>query len=218
MQRRFYPSKNNNVRALFGFLLILTTLIVVSCSNQRNSSLPVLGNKDIIDGDTIYHTVRDFSFIDQDSMPFSQSSLDDKIYVVDFFFISCPTICPKVKKQMLRVHESFRDTEDLMLVSHTIDTKRDTVERLRAYAQSLSIDTRTWKFVTGDRDEIYSIAEDYFSIAKEDPDAPGGFDHSGRLILVDKEKKVRSFCDGTDPHDVDRFIKDIRWLLDSYTN
>jgi protein SCO1/2 len=199
-------------------LLICLIAILSGCIGGSGNKLPVLGNKEIVNGDTIYHTVPDFNFIDQDSLSFTPANLEGKIYVVDFFFISCPTICPKVKKQMLRIHKAFTNENNLVLVSHTIDTKRDTVERLHSYAKSLKINTDQWKLVTGERDEIYSIAEDYFSIAKEDPDAPGGFDHSGRLILIDKEKKVRSFCDGTDAKDVDRFMDDIRWLLASYEN
>lgn len=196
--------------ALLHFLVV--TVILISCNNEKKT-LPVLGNKEIINGDTIYHVVRPFEFIDQDSQLVTNHTFEDKLYVVDFFFISCPTICPKVKKQMLRVHDRFGEENRLMLLSHSIDTRHDTVPRLKAFAEKLSINTNQWKLVTGNKDSIMTIAEDYFSIAKEDPDAPGGFDHSGRLILVDTKGRVRSFCDGTDPKDVDRFMDDIDLLL-----
>jgi protein SCO1/2 len=199
-----------NLRTSF---YLLGLALCLGCAGNQKTDLPILGNKPVVNGDTIYHTVRDFSFIDQDSQVVDNATFEDKIYVVDFFFISCPTICPKVKKQMLRIHKRFGDEDRLMLLSHSIDTKHDTVGRLHSYAEKLDIDTRQWKLVTGNKDSIMTIAEDYFSIAKEDPDAPGGFDHSGRLILVDTRGRVRSFCDGTDPEDVDRFMEDIELLL-----
>ena len=192
---------------------ILISGVLIACGNQRPKKLPILGNKEIVGNDTIYHTVGSFEFIDQDSQRVDNESFEDKIYVVDFFFISCPTICPKVKKQMLRLHDRFKDETRLMMLSHSIDTRNDTVPRLRSYATSLNVNTDQWKFVTGDKDEIMGIADDYFSIAKEDPSAPGGFDHSGRLILVDEGGRVRSFCNGTEPEDVDRFMDDIDVLL-----
>ncbi|MDX1683956.1 MAG: SCO family protein [Saprospiraceae bacterium] len=201
---------NRSIGTIFSFL---TVLIIVSCQTENEKPLPILGNKLFEDGDTIYHTVRDFKFIDQDSQSISNETFNDKIYVVDFFFISCPTICPRVKKQMLRLQERFGDEDQLMMLSHSIDTRNDTVPRLKTYAENLDINTDQWKLVTGNKDSIMVIAEDYFSIAKEDPNAPGGFDHSGRLILVDTERRVRSFCDGTDPRDVDRFMDDIDRLL-----
>jgi protein SCO1/2 len=101
-------------------------------------------------------------------------------------------------------------------LSHSIDTKNDTVAALKQYAQKIGIDSKRWHLVTGEHDAIYAIADDYFSVAQENPDAPGGFDHSGRLILVDKNRHVRAFCDGTDPESVDKFMRDIERLLEEY--
>ncbi|MEY4934759.1 MAG: hypothetical protein RIS64_1118 [Bacteroidota bacterium] len=184
------------------------------CRNQRGK-LPILGNKDITNqGDTIYPTIRPFTFTNQQGEAVTNQTFQDKIYVIDFFFTSCPTICPKVTAQMLRVYEQFKDNSKVLLLSHTIDPKRDTPAYLRNYANKLGImDAQKWHFVTGEKDSLYAIANDYFSIAKEDPNAPGGFDHSGRLILVDKARHVRSFCDGTKPDEVDCFMRDIENLL-----
>ncbi len=195
------------------FFYLFAIALLWNCSSDSDKPLPVIGNKTIEGQDTIYHTVGAFEFIDQDSQIITNSTFRNKIYIVDFFFIYCPTICPKVKKQMLRVHDRFKDESELMILSHSIDTRNDTVPRLKAYAESLEINTNQWKLVTGEKDDIMGIADDYFSIAKEDPDAPGGFDHSGRLILIDKKGRVRSFCDGTDPEDVDRFMGDVDKLL-----
>ncbi len=185
------------------------------CQNSEEP-LPILGQRDVVDGDTVYHTIPDFEFIDQDSQLVTHATFDGKIYVADFFFISCPTICPKVKQQMLRIYERFEDEPRLMLLSHTIDVKHDTVPRLKQYAENLGVSSDRWHFVTGDKRAIYDIADDYFSIAIEDPDAPGGFDHSGRLILVDDQRHVRAFCNGTEAEEVDRFMEDIALLLKEY--
>lgn len=180
---------------------------------QPEEPLPILGEKIIENGDTIYHTIPDFAFIDQDSQIVTNETFKGKIYVADFFFISCPTICPKVTKQMLRIYKHFEDDDRVALLAHTIDVKHDTIPRLKDYATKLGVRTDKWHFVTGDKEAIYDIADDYFSIAIEDPDAPGGFDHSGKIILVDDKRRVRSFADGTDPESVDRLIADMEKLL-----
>ena len=170
----------------------------------------------MVDGDTVYHQIPGFSFVNQDSTVVTPATFDGKVYVADFFFISCPTICPKVKQQMLRIADRFKNDDRVVLLSHTIDVKHDTIPRLKTYSENLGIGAPKWHFVTGDKNAIYDIADDYFSIAIEDPDAPGGFDHSGRLILVDKNRHVRSFCNGTEPEEVDRFMEDIALLLKEY--
>ena len=196
-------------------LSLLSILVLFSCSetenanNQnsdintpvklkiKNGKLPIIGQYEIDSesGDTIYNKIRDFSFTNQDGQEVNNATFTDKAYVVDFFFISCPTICPKVKKNMLRLHEKFESAEDLLLLSHTIDPKRDDVEALANYSKNLGVNSDKWHFVTGDKDEIYDISPDYFSIAVEDASAPGGYNHSGRLILVDKDRHVRSIKD-----------------------
>ncbi len=159
------------------------------------------------------HTIPDFSFVNQDSQVITPATFVGKVYVVDFFFTSCPTICPKVKRQMLRLYDRYAEDDRISLLSHSIDVRRDTVGRLKDYAEGMGVKAPKWHLVTGDRDAIYDIADDYFSVAVEDASAPGGFDHSGRLILVDTRRRVRAFCDGTDPKSVDQFMKDIDLLL-----
>ncbi len=161
-----------------------------------------------------YHEIPDFAFVNQDSQMVNNQTFKDKAYVVDFFFTHCPTICPVVTKQMLRIHDQFRGNDEVVLLSHTIDQKRDTVGRLHWYANKLEVGSDKWHFVTGNKEEIYAMADEYFIIAKEDSDAPGGYDHSGTIILVDKNRRVRSFCNGTKPEEVDRFMDDIQTLLD----
>jgi protein SCO1/2 len=192
----------------------LLAFALLSCGEPARGPLPILGNRTVVDGDTLYPRVPDFSFINQDSQLVTPETFNDKVYVVDFFFIHCPTICPKVKANGLRVYNKYLHDDRVVLLSHSIDVRNDTVAALRRHADKLGIETQRWHLVTGDEDAIYRIADDYFSVAVKNPDAPGGFDHSGRLILVDKKRYVRAFCDGTDNADVDRFMKDIDRLLD----
>ena len=194
--------------------IVLIALLEACTSGNTDRKLPILGERDVTpSGDTIYPQIPDFQFIDQDSQVINNATFEGKAYVADFFFIHCPTICPKVKANGLRLYQKFQNEERLGMLSHSIDTRNDTVAALRHHAEKLGINSKKWHLVTGDHDAIYAIADNYFSVATEDPSAPGGFDHSGRLILVDKNRHVRSFCDGTNAEDVDRFMKDIEKLL-----
>jgi protein SCO1/2 len=191
---------------------ILVMGLFVSCSS-KDTALPILGQIEIVSGDTVYHSIPDFEFIDQDSQIITNATFQGKVYISDFFFTSCPSICPKVKKQMLRMYAKYEDNDNVAILSHSIDTKRDSVPRLNLYASNLGVESDKWHFVTGDKDEIFSIANDYFVSALEDSGAPGGYDHSGRVILVDPKRHIRAFCDGTDPKAVDAFMLDVDKLL-----
>jgi protein SCO1 len=198
---------------------LLYTALIISilsgCGSEPKRHLPIVGERDVnAQGDTIYPAVPDFSFTDQDNQVVNNATFAGKVYVVDFFFIHCPTICPKVKAQAKRVYDKYLNDPRVLMLSHSIDTKNDTIAALKKYADKLGIQTNKWHLVTGDHDGIYEIADNYYSIAIVNPDAPGGFDHSGRLILVDSKRHVRSFCDGTQPEEVTRFMKDIDVLLD----
>jgi len=196
------------------FLICLAAFLTGCFSPAGDRPLPILGEADVSPaGDTIYPTIPDFQFIDQDSQVVNNATFAGKAYVVDFFFIHCPTICPKVKANGLRIYQRFKDNDGLLMLSHSIDVRNDTVAALRSHAQKLGIESKKWRLVTGDHDAIYGIADNYFSVAQEDPSAPGGFDHSGRIILVDKNRHVRSFCDGTNAESVDKFMEDIDKLL-----
>ena len=206
-------------RSAFIFVLFLGPLLALfSCGQDNSGPLPYYGfhDEDATTGDTIYHQIRDFSFVDQDSQIITNDYFDDKIYIADFFFTSCPTICPKVKAQMLRIYEKYEDNDQVALLSHTIDVKRDTVGKLKKYAIGLGTDTPKWRFVTGDRDSIYSITYDYISTALEAPEVPGGFDHSGWVLLIDKDRHLRAYADGTKEEKVDEFMKQIDRLLAEY--
>ncbi len=197
------------------FALALAVIGIVSCADNVKP-LPILGQIEVVDGDTIRHKVPDFRFMDQDSQWVTNETFKDQIYVSDFFFTSCPSICPKVKKQMLRMYDVYKDDGRIAFLSHSIDTRRDSVPRLKLYADNLGVQSKTWHFVTGDKEMIFNIADDYFVAAMEDSGAPGGFDHSGRLILVDKDRHIRAFCGGTIEEEVNALMLDIDRLLATY--
>lgn len=193
--------------------LIALGLFSLGACNSEPKPLPILGEREVKNGDTIYHEVPDMVLIDQDSQAFQLSKLGDKIVVADFFFTSCPSICPRVKKQMLRLYDKYKTDPRVMFVSHTIDPRHDTPAVLKTYASNLGINTVDWKYVTGEKDSIFHLADQYFVSVVDDPSAPSGFDHSGRIILLDNKRHVRGYCEGVDPESVTGFFKTIDQLL-----
>jgi protein SCO1/2 len=196
-------------------------LFLSSC-NTKPEKLPILGNKEavvkMVDGkqitDTLYHQIPDFEFINQDSSNITQKDYAGKIYVADFFFTTCPTICPKMKTQMLRIYEKFKDNPKVAILSHTIDPRHDTPAVLREFMNNLGIKSKMWQMVTGDKAKIYEIGQkSYMVSATDDPSQPGGIVHSGAFILVDKNRHIRGIYDGTEPEKVDKLMKDMEVLL-----
>ena len=127
---------------LLGSLSAALFLLLSSCvkNPDADGQLPILGNRTVENGDTVYHRIKDFSFVNQDSNTITNASFEDKIYITDFFFTSCPTICPKVKQQMLRIHDKFKDNDKVVLLSHSIDVRHDTVAVLKKFATKLEVD------------------------------------------------------------------------------
>lgn len=199
--------------AKVSLLLVILSTAFLSCQ-QRDSKLPFIGEREIVDGDTQYYKIPDFSYISQDGIQVNAETMSGVPYVADFFFTSCPTICPKVKRQMMRLQEKFDDPQEVKFLSMSIDYRKDSIPVLKRYADKLGIDGSQWFLVQLKKDDIERVANQYFNVAFEDDDAAGGFDHSGRLILVDGDGHVRAHCDGTDPDDVDAFAKNIDLLLD----
>jgi protein SCO1/2 len=187
----------------FGFLF--------ACSGDQR--LPILGEREFNGTDTTYHTIAPFQFVDQDSAIITNADFHGKIYVADFFFTSCRTICPIMKTQMLRVYEATVDMPDVLLLSHSIDPEWDTVALLHDFAQRLGVESRRWHFVTGVKDSIYKIAQtSYYATAMEDRTEPDGFIHSGAFLLIDRKGRIRGKYDGTKEDDVNRLIGDIKRL------
>jgi protein SCO1/2 len=193
--------------------IVFVFLVVLGC--QQEKKLPFLGPKEVREqGDTLYHKIPDFKFLNQDSLWVSQKDMAGKIYVADFFFTTCPTICPKMKTQLLRIYDKFAEDDRVRILSHTIDPEYDGVRVLKEYAKKLNINSPRWNLVTGKKSDIYRLGEkSYMVTAQEDANEEGGFVHSGAFILVDKNRHVRGIYDGTKEEDVNHLIEDMTLLL-----
>ncbi len=167
--------------------------------------------------DTIYHTMGDFSFIGCDSSPVTQELFKNKIYITDFFFTTCKTICPKMSNQLMRVQHEFKDDDNIMILSHTVDPEHDTPAVLAAYAKKHNAINGKWYFVTGDKKQLYDMARNsYFVTAMDGDGGPDDFIHSEQVVLIDKEKRIRGFYDGTDYNEITRLIDEVKVLRLEY--
>lgn len=193
--------------------IALVFLIALGCQKERK--LPFLGPKKIsLNCDTIYHKIPAFKFLNQDSVWVSEKNMSGKIYVADFFFTTCPTICPKMKTELIRIYDKFAEDDRVRILSHTIDPEYDGVHRLKEYAKKLSASSPRWNFLTGKKSDIYLLGEkSYMVAAQEDANEVGGFVHSGAFILVDKNKHIRGIYDGTKEEEVNHLIEDMELLL-----
>lgn len=211
------PIKLSNLLQTTSYLLHLTFYILLLTGCSKEPRLPIFGERDVNGKDTVYHRIADFKFVDQDSAEVTNQTFGNKIYVADFFFTSCRTICPIMKTQMLRVYDSIQNDPDVLLLSHTIDPEYDTVGLLHDFAERLGVKSSKWHFVTGNKDDIYKIAQtSYFAAAGEDESEPQGFIHSGHFLLIDKERRIRGKYDGTKEEDVNRLLGDIARLKKEY--
>jgi len=201
--------------------VFLLVLLLGACKLNTHKTLPIYGNRQavnkIVNGqtitDTLYQTIPAFKFVNQYGDSISSKALDNHIYVADFFFTSCPSICPVMQRNMLNVYNAYKDTADVKIISYTIDPKYDSVPVLKKYADKLGISGNTWWFLRGDKDAVYDLAaKSYLVGVSQDSTAAGGYVHQGYFVLVDKQKRVRGSYDGTDPKQVDQLIADIKTL------
>lgn len=204
------------------FALIVLVALTVSCEEKDTRVLPIVGERDVeykmVDGeevaDTIYHHVPEFQYINQDSILIDSKNLKDRIWITDFFFTHCPTICPPMTSQMKRLNDNTSDLKDeIYFLSFSIDPDRDTPARLRAYRESYSVTTKNWHFFTGDEEDTHLLAKEFFNGAERNEDIDGGFGHTSYFALVDKDGLVRGIYDGTNVDQVDQLEQDLRKLL-----
>ncbi len=221
MTRKMRNLKNNTTSF---YSLLFIVLIVASCTNDSSKKkvLPIVGERDVeykmVDGvevaDTIYHHVPSFDYINQDSVMIHSKDLKGKVWIADFFFTNCPSICPPMTTNMKRLNLMTTDLSDaIQFLSFSIDPKRDKPTRLREYIKLNGIEAKNWLFFTGDQDETHLLAKEFFNGAEQNKDIPGGFGHTPYFALVDHEGLVRGVYDGTDTEAVDRLAKDVRKLL-----
>ncbi len=194
----------------------LVTLGLLSCESQ--DALPILGPREAVaPGDTLYHTIPAFSFTDQLGREVNNQTFWDQVYVADFFFTTCPSICPIMRANLLDVQAAYQDDPQVALLSHTLDPEHDSVAVLKSYGERLGVNPEKWRLVTGERKTTYALAQEHYMIsALEDENEPGGIVHSGALILIDKSGHIRGYYDGTLKEDVAELIEDIEILLQEY--
>ncbi|AEA43903.1 SCO family protein [Fluviicola taffensis] len=213
------------MKQIIGLAFIL--ILLVSCKTEKQTklqALPYFGNYDIefseTDGvqavDTIYPKIPDFSYLNQDSLVITSKSMKGKVWIANFFFTSCPSICPPMISQMKRLNILTQDlVSEVQFMSFSIDPNTDQPSVLRAYIKNNGIQTKNWYFFTGNEAKTHRLGVMHFMVhADKDPMAAGGFAHSDGMVLVDREGYVRGIYRGTQTKDVDQLNNDLRKLLD----
>ncbi len=209
---------------LFILLFLLTFpsvfYVVLTTGKHNFIRLPFYGEKALAanEKDTIYHSIPPFKFVNQHGDTITDKTYDGKIYVADYFFTTCKTICPKMTTELLRVQEKFAYTKGLVqILSHTVNPENDSVPVLKAYANMVHADSKMWNFVTGDKKQLYDLARNgYLLNALEGDGGPDDFIHSELFILIDKEKHIRGIFDGTKISEVSKLIDGIKVLMAEY--
>ncbi|MCC6584923.1 MAG: SCO family protein [Chitinophagales bacterium] len=193
---------------------------------ETDKCLPIYGPKqpfkskdyrdrDIID--TAYFKVPPFLFLDQNGDTVTEAIMNGKVTVVDFFFTTCKSICIDMTSNLHLVQDKFVTDKDVLILSHTVDPETDSVKQLFNYSVEKDVNSRMWRLLTGDKKELYKQARNgYFITAMQGDGGPTDFIHDQKFVLIDKERRIRGYYDGTDKISVDQMIKDIQMLLVSY--
>lgn len=208
-------------------MLALSAVILILFYNalKPKDKLPVYQpadfNPELVDSSLHYvkkyHTIADFKLINQNGQTVTQADYEDKIYIADFFFTTCLTICPIMTKNMAEIQERVMDDKDVLLLSHTVTPEIDTVAQLKKYARDKGVVDSKWNLVTGDKKQIYDLARKSY-LAVKDYEGSGAFDmiHTENFILVDKERRIRGTYNGTSAADIERLMQDLEILKASY--
>ena len=211
---------------IFFALLSGVILILMYQALKPKNFLPVfqpnMVNPELVDSTLHYtkkyHRIDDFALINQNGDTITQKDYEDKIYIADFFFTTCPTICPIMTKNMAEIQSAILDDPEVKLLSHSVTPQIDSVAQLKKYALEKGVEDSKWNLVTGDKKQIYRLARKSYLAVKTDGDG-GPFDmiHTENFILVDKEKRIRGFYDGTNRDEVEKLLEDLKILKASYT-
>jgi protein SCO1/2 len=202
-------------------LLAGAALLLASCQGEEPRRLPILGERDVRENpkggpaDTVFATVPTFRAHDQNGKLVTNQSFAGQVYITDFFFATCPGICPKMNGELLKVYKQFGQSPGLNFVSFTIDPDHDSVAVLRDYAQRLGAPTdANWRFVrTSSKDSVFALANGFYTAAMPDKAAPGGFAHNGTFALIDDQGHVRGLYDSLNPTQVQALLTDLPVLL-----
>lgn len=208
-------------RVLFLFAILLLPSIgflILKTGKNNFKHLGFYGPRDVsVNGDTIYHSIPDFNLLNQNGGRVTKKDLEGNIFVADFFFTSCKSICPKMSNNLVRVSEKFKDRPDVKIVSYTVNPERDSVPVLADYSKKYFARPDQWFFLTGPKKELYDLARDgFFMTAMPGDGGPDDFIHSDKMVLVDKEGHIRGYYDGTDSKEIYRLIDEIKVLIAEY--
>jgi protein SCO1/2 len=213
--------KNKRVKRILivlGILFLPSVFWLLLTTGKNNfKRLEIFGPKEVNEkGDTIYHTIPAISFINQDGKTITTRDLEGKIFVANFFFATCPTICPRMNDNLRAVAENFKDIDDIRFLSFTVNPEHDSIPVLAEYARQRHANPQKWWFLTGNKDSIYTLAGEGFLVTAAAGKTSSDFFHDQNLILVDKEKRIRGFYDGLDDADVRKLNDEIKVLLYEY--
>jgi protein SCO1/2 len=216
----------SHYKRFFIFFALLSSVIMYLIYNalQPKRRLPIyqpnMVNAELVDSTLQhvkkYHRIADFSLINQNGDTITQENYRDKIYVADFFFTTCPTICPIMTANLVEVQAALANDPEVLLLSHSVTPEIDSVAQLKKYAIEKGVNDAKWNLVTGDKKQIYELARKSYLAVQEDGDG-GPFDmiHTENFILVDKQRRIRGFYDGTKEEEMDRLLSDIEILKNS---
>jgi protein SCO1/2 len=195
-------------------LLFLPCVFLINCTQQPfQPSLPILGEKKVVSGDTVYHHIGNFKLLNQRGDTISNASTKGKIYVANFFFATCQSICPQMSSNLTRVQKQYLYNDTILILSHSVNPLHDTVEVLERYAASYGAIKNKWHLLTGSKQLIYDLAKNSYLVnALEDDGTPEGFLHSQLFLLVDTKARLRGMYEGTDSLSVNQLVNDIQIL------
>jgi protein SCO1/2 len=194
--------------------------LLLSCVEASNEDLPIIGPSDfkeeLVDNKVNKeqsHFVSNFELINQNGDTITNKDYEDKIYVVDFFFTRCGSICPIMTNNMKKIQDKFLENDNLMLLSISVTPNIDNVATLKKYAKSKGVINSKWNITTGNKKHIYELArKSYFAVLKKGDGGLQDFIHTPNFILIDKKKQIRGIYDGTDDAEIKRVINDIKTL------
>lgn len=208
-------------------LFSITTLYLFYSALKPVKTLPIFNpadvNPELVDSTvqyvSKYHTIADFSFTNQNGKTVTQKDYEGKVYVADFFFTTCGSICPKMTTNLVDVQKAIKNNPKVKLLSLSVFPETDTIPALKAYAAKYGVIDAKWNLVTGNKKEIYTMArKSYLAVKMGRPDQLYDMVHTENFVLVDQKKRVRGFYDGTKKEEIERLIEDINWLCQNEKN
>lgn len=201
---------------LFLILLFPSLLyVMLSKGKHKFKEIAIYGPKEVdATGDTLYHIIPDFEFTNQYGERIQSSKADNSYSIVNFFFTSCKTICIPMNQEMNRVYHEFKDRKDVVLYSITVDPETDSVQALLNYAQQFpNLEKGKWQFLTGAKQDIYTLAQKHFFLTAMQDTLIPDFIHDDRIVILDKERRIRGFYTATNKEEVKRLIDELKVLL-----